>query len=83
MPGQPGRFRVIARGVGVVVECVLRALIDIDLVLDGCFHKRSFERRDAGIDPFVETGIVQQHRRFDVGDVFRFGLPAIVGNGGQ
>ena len=81
MPGQPGRLRMAARA-GVIVERVLRALIDLDLVLDGRTHKRAFEGRDAGIDPLVAAGIVQQHRRLNLGHILGIGLRAIVGNRG-
>ena len=68
-PGELGRVLVVARLVGVVVEGVVGALVDVELVVDARVLERLLVGRDAGVDAFVEAGIVQQQRRLDLGGV--------------
>src|SRR3546814_19264796 len=62
-----GRLLVVAGGVGVVVESVVDVVVDEDLVIDPVLLQGGLELRNAGVDALVEAGVVQNHRRIDLG----------------
>jgi hypothetical protein len=62
-PGEIGGFLVVAGGVGVVVQGVVGAFIDVDLVVLARGFQRFFIGRDAGIDVGVEAAVLQQQQR--------------------
>src|SRR4051794_1346844 len=58
LPGELGGLGRVALLAGVVVEGVVRAVVDVQLVLDPGSVERPAERRDAGVNVLVEPGVV-------------------------
>src|SRR5690606_25119256 len=65
LPCERRRLLVEARR-RVVVEAVIRARVEIRLVLDAGVVERSLIRRPAGVDALVGLGVVQQQGRADI-----------------
>ncbi|MBM2854930.1 MAG: pntB, partial [Steroidobacteraceae bacterium] len=61
-PGKRGCIRVVAGGVGVVVEGVVDAFIHVQLVADTRGLERLLECGDGIIDARVEARVIQQQR---------------------
>ncbi len=59
------------------------AVIDEDLVVDAGGFQRRLVVLDAGVDAFVEAGIVQHQRSLDFRHVLRRRLPSVEGHGGR
>src|SRR3954468_12289136 len=68
-PGEIGRLPVVPRGVGVVVEGMVGALVDEQLIALAVLLQRRFERRDARIDALIDPTIVEHQRRVDCRDL--------------
>src|SRR5262249_14982072 len=81
-PGKVRRGLVVARAAGVVVERVLRALIDMLAVLLVVGLERGLEVGDALVDVVVVLGVLQKQRRLDRRDLVGGRLRAVVGNAG-
>src|SRR5438034_2172929 len=63
----------------VVVEPVLRAGVLVHLVLHVVRLQRRFVGRPPGVDTIVILRVMNEQRRFDIGDVRGSGLPAVEG----
>jgi hypothetical protein len=72
-PCEVGSFLVVARGVGVGVEGVVRPFIDEELVGLFVFLQGGLEGGNARIDALVEPAIVQQQRSLDPSDLLAWG----------
>src|SRR5690349_14543638 len=77
-PSEVRRCLVVARFRSVIVEGVVRALIDEDLIVDVRGLQRILVGGDAGIDAVVEPGVVEHHLRLDLAHVVRVGLLAVI-----
>src|SRR5688500_20078160 len=70
LPGVCGRVLFVARA-GVVVEGVLGAGVDVDLVCDACLLQRLFERGHPGGDAGIVLAVDAEHGGLDVGHILQ------------